>query len=417
MDNRKAKIAGILAILLCAFILRTVFVFFIHPPEKYLYSDMGDYHYKAVKLSKGVQEGIFDSFHPPGTHYLYSAFFRLPQPFFWIKIFNILAGVISCLFIYLSTKILFTEKAARIALIISSANYLFIDFSGYLMSETPFILGLSVMFYFILKSIVAKGQQQKWLYSFLAGLFIVLSASFKECILLFVPLFGIWWLFNFRKYKLASNPFFCMLGFLPLFVLLCFRIFSLTGKFGIIATTGGATFYTGRTHVAMVEFRDAKRNSYFGYGSPVAAQKGYSGTERFNAGPYDSGFFFKEGLKEVRKDIPKAIAYSLENIYDLFYSTVIWPTSALEGIQPKVVKYFNIAFVVLVILPAIALLFFQFKRIVTSPQVLPYLALLVIIITAAVFIGDPRYRVPFDIFSIMLGGHFYSMVEFKRMKS
>ena len=400
----------IIAIFVLAILIRGIFVFVIHPPEKYLQSDMKSYYSKAVKLSQGQKETIFDSFHPPGTHYLYSVFFRLSNPFFWIKIFNILASVAACFFIYESTKLLFNQKSARMALVMSSFNYLFIDLSGYFLSETPFILGLSAMAYFLFKSIKTERQGLRNFYSFLTGLSIILSASFRSCMVLFFPFLCIWWFINRRKYNMKSNLIFYSLGFFPLLILMLLRVFALTGKWGEIATYGGQIFYANRVRAAHITYYDVENNVRYGIKSPVFTQKNYSLTKRLDVGPYDSGFLYREGLKEVRWDMAKAVWYSLENVSDLFYSTVIWPTSDLEGILPKIIKYYNTVFVYLVVFPAGILFIVRLKRMTKSLKIIPYLAILIIIIQALVFAGDPRYRVPFDIFFIMLSSYFYSVI-------
>ncbi len=398
----------VLSIFLSAVFLRIFFVFIIHPPEKYIYSDMNAYHGQAVKLAAGYREDIFDTFHPPGTHYLYSLFLRSPDAFLRIKIFNILAGVLTCLLIFENTRLLFNKKAALVAFIIASFNYLFIDFEGYFLSETPFILGLSALMYCLLKSIKSANIRQKYFYAFLTGFCVALSASFKASILLFVPLFGIWWLINFKKYKLTANIIFYSLGFLPLLILMMLRVFCLTGQWGGVATCAGEAFYENRVRAGEITFYDKERRYHFGFGSPVAFQKKYSFTKHFEVGPYESGYFFKEGIREAKKDIPKAILYSLENIWDLFYSTVIWPTAAIEGILPKIIKFFNIIFVYAIIFPVIILFFFKWRHMTRSLKILPYLVISVAFVQAFVFVGDPRHRVPYDIFFIMLAGYLYS---------
>jgi len=405
----------ILLLLSIALILRILFVFFLHPPEDYLYSDMKRYYNGAVKIAHSQPEDLFDSFHPPGTQYLYALFFRLPHSFFWIKVFNVLISTSSCYLIFLSTKLLFNEKAAWIAFAITSLNYLFIDFTGYLLSTTPFIFCLTLMFYSLIKSIKSEYQNQRRLYSFLTGLFVTVSISFNPTFLLFVPFFGLWWLFNFKKYHLASNVPFYFLGFLPLYFLLCFRVYLLTGQLGTIASNGGLNFYVGRAHVFFVHLHDVERNRKFDFASPVATQKNYAYSPHFKKGPYDSAFFFKEGLKEIRKDIPRTVSYSLEYLNNLFCSTVIWPSAAQKGFS-GVIKYFNIAFVFTIIVPAIALFFVRFKSITGSLQLLACLPIFVIIATAITFHAEPRYRVPYDVFFIILAGYFYSTVNWLKIK-
>ncbi len=415
---KKYKIIIIYSILIIALLLRIIFVFFIHPPEKYLYSDMKGYYNRAIKISKGEKEEIIDTLYPPGTHYFYSIFFKFKNAFFIIKLVNIIVSVISCFFIYLISKILFNLKSALISLFISSINYIFIDFTGYILSETPFIFTLSMMFFFLLKSIKEQNNIKRFIYSFLSGLLLIISSSIRSSILLFIPFFIVWWIFNIKKYKLYYNVFFYLLGFLPILIILSLRIYLITGSFGVISTNNGLNFFQGRSHVRDIEFYDLERGSYYLFASPVAIQKGYIKNYKFYYGPYNSSSLFEEGIKEMKKDIGRTILFSLEQILDLFFTVDIWPTFAIRTkILPNLIKYYNYIFIILVILPSIILFIIRFKKIKSNLSLLPYFFILVIILTAMIFYGDPRFRVPFDIFFIILSGYFYSnLIIYKSFK-
>ena len=134
-------------ILALAFALRFFYIFILHPPEKFIYSDMQGYYERALHVAHNTPQNIIYSLSAPGTHYFYSLCFYFGQPNLMIKLINLLISLLSCYFIYLITKELFNSRAALIALFISSINYLFIDFAGYVMSETPFIFFFSLLFY------------------------------------------------------------------------------------------------------------------------------------------------------------------------------------------------------------------------------------------------------------------------------
>lgn len=410
----KNKISKLLILLAIAVLARTIFIFAVQSPEQCLFSDTLDYFDRAVKLFNGVPEDILDTFHPPGTHYVYSLFFHTSEPFLWIKIFNIAIGTLTCFFLYLSAKVLFNEKAAVIALVISSTDLLFISLSGYFLSENPYILCISMMFYFLVKSISSERYVLRWLHSFLAGFFMITSASFKVPILAFVPFFGLWYSLNSRKYRIRSNLPFYILGFIPLFILLSVRLYSLTGKPGLVATNGGATFYLGRSNLLFANFRDPENGKDHSYHSELSYQKGLKKTVHINIAPYDSRALFKEGMKEVRKNPYQALAYSAEHVHDLFSSLGVWPLPDRPHI--KYAKYYNTVFVFFVILPVMIFYSVRLKSLMRSIHALPYLAILSELLVAAVFLGSPRYRLPFDIFFIMLAGYLYSSVDSKRIK-
>ena len=167
------------ALLCLGLIFRVLFVFVAHPPERYLYSDMQGYYERSVKYASGEKENIYDSLYPPATHFIYSIFFKLPNPFFWIKLFNVCISTTTCLLIYLITKDLFGQRAGYLSLAISSLDYIFIDFTGYFLSETLFTFMLALMFYCFLKSVM-ETSGHRWLYSLLAGQSIIIAGAVKS---------------------------------------------------------------------------------------------------------------------------------------------------------------------------------------------------------------------------------------------
>jgi 4-amino-4-deoxy-L-arabinose transferase-like glycosyltransferase len=398
-------------ILFIAFFLRCYYIFFLHPPERFIYSDMQGYYERALKIANGMPQNIADTLTAPGTHFFYSICFYTGHPFLMLKLMNLLISILSCYFIFLITKELFSRRAALISFFISSVNFLFID----ILSETSFIFFFSLLFYLIIKSTKASMVSKKCIFLTLAGLCSSIAVAIRPGILIFILLFILWNLMNWKKQKIISSLFF-VLGYLPIYALLTFHTYQLTGNTGFVSTNGGLNFYQGRSHVKDIRFIDSQRGLQFFFASPVAVQKGYYFNTSFDFGPYESARLFEEGMKEARKNIPRTISFSLEHILDLFHTTVIWPSCCAGGSIEKIVKYFNIFFIYIIILPSILPLLFNFRRFAVSNAVLPYIALGSNIIVAIIYYGDPRFRVPFDMFSIILTAYLFSLITFKRSK-
>ncbi len=51
-------------------VIRVAWVLALHPPVDHVYSDMGGYVDRAVKLASGRPLDRSDAFYPPGTHIL-----------------------------------------------------------------------------------------------------------------------------------------------------------------------------------------------------------------------------------------------------------------------------------------------------------------------------------------------------------
>ena len=239
--------------------------------------------------------------------------------------------------------------------------------------------------------------------------------AIRPGILIFIVLFILWNLMNWKKQKILPTVFF-ILGYLPIYLLLIFHTYQLTGELGFVSTNGGLNFYQGRSHVKGIKFNDAQRGFYFFFASPVAIQKGYDFNTSFDFGPYESTRLFAEGMKEAKKDIPRTISFSLGHIIDLFHTTVIWPSCCAGGVNEKFVKYFNIFFIYLIILPSFLLMLFKFRELVFSAAILPYVAIASNILVVIIYYGDPRFRVPYDMFSIILTSYLFSLIALPAAK-
>lgn len=403
-----------IVIFIIGFVFRYAFVFYIHPPEDFLFSDMQGYYDRAVNLYKGIPEDIYSSFYPPGTHYIYSVFFASKEPFLWIKWFNVLISSVTCILVYLISKEISGKKTAMIAFTICSFNYLFIDFAGYFMSETIYVFSLAVLSWLLIKSIRSEQVLQKCFYSVCAGFAIIGSASIKSSILLFIPLFGIWFLFNFKKYKILNNIPFYIVGFLPLLIALVVRFYSITGTFGIISTNGGFNFFQGRSHAKDIYCTDLNRGATYKFASPVAVQKQYDYNVYIDDGPYDSHFFYSKGVEFAKMDLLQTLQFSLGHIADLTVTAEIWPSFAIRQPFAFIIKWFNYLFFIIIIIPALLWIGIMFNSIMRGLEVLNLFPIVIIILTSAIYYGDPRFRVPFDIYFILFAATFYSYL-YKRL--
>ncbi len=197
------------------------------------------------------------------------------------------------------------------------------------------------------------------------------------------------------------------MGFLPLFIMLVLRFYSLTGELGIVSSNGDFNFFQGRSHIKDLNCIDRERGTNYMFASPVAVQKNYSYNDTFFTGPYDSDFFYKNGLDIMKRNPRQSLKYSLQHIADLFITTDIWPSFAINKPFPGLIHLFNLLSFIFIIVPAIFFGIFGLKQLWYGGGVLTLFPILVIILTSAIYYGDPRFRVPFDVFFIMLAACFY----------
>ena len=389
-----------------ALFTRLAFVY-LHPPEAYISSDMADYHNLAQKLAETGKEDISAAFQPPGTQYLLAAFYALNLPTWSIGLFLALLSTTMCYLSFLTVKMLFGSQLALTTLAILSVNFLYIKYTGYYLAETPFSFGIALSIYLLISAIYETNSKKKNVLAFAFGFAIICTAAFKSNILLILPIIGIWWLFNFKKFKLQWSPVFVILGFLPIAIFLVWRINHLTGHHTLsISGNSGMNFYYGRAHLNYMGFLDENGNLVEGWQSPVAAQKaGWHKKEYFREHHTHNHFFMKEAWKLVKRSPMTQLKYSIGYMGDLFFTTTPWPTG--NDASSRVTELFNTFICLFLVIPGMLFGLFL-KSMWKQPAFVIWLSAMSIFAVAFLFFGSPRFRIPYDQLFIPLALCVYS---------
>ena len=150
----------VLLVLLIGLGLRIAFVIH-HPPQgkentkEFYTGDSRHYHKRTLRLINDRDKGREEAFYPPGTHYFYAPIYKFfPEHRYLVfNITQVVLSLLTCILIYLTTKLIFNKLVAAVAVTITSFNVLFILYVGNFLSELPFIFFISLTLYLLFISL------------------------------------------------------------------------------------------------------------------------------------------------------------------------------------------------------------------------------------------------------------------------
>ena len=128
-----------LAFIVAGTVFRVVWGIFFHPALNYVYSDMGGYVDRAIRVATGTTLDRFDTFYPPGTHLLLAA----PLWLFGHGRLGLWAASILWLLLSVAVPVLawrvalrlVSRRAAGVTAALCAIWPLFITYGGFFMSE------------------------------------------------------------------------------------------------------------------------------------------------------------------------------------------------------------------------------------------------------------------------------------------
>jgi len=385
---------------------RLLFGLVLHPPLHYEYSDMADYVSRAALAAKHAPLAHYDAYHPPGTYLLLQVPFRLfgtRHTGHWAA--TVLWAALSALaplFMWLFARRLLTPAAAAIATALVAFWPLHVTLGGFFLSETPAITLLLLTLWLLALSSQTEGRRAIAL-GVAAGLAAaaVLAVRPQLVLNLFIGVLPL--LFAWRRQRRWWAGAAVGIAF-PLAFVLALNA-SAAGHFAGLSENDGVNFFYGHCHIAFVH-AGHPGGEQVGFSSPVNAQLHRGHDVSFPDREIgDQAFFFRKGLDCIRHDGIGHIGRELSNVNDMLATSVPWPMANEQHLRWFVVPANDLLSLSLIaiVIGAIALIRRRPAR-WRSSEALLLAHLLCFLPTALVFIGEPRYRSPYDLFALALVG-------------
>jgi 4-amino-4-deoxy-L-arabinose transferase-like glycosyltransferase len=382
--------------------LRGVFGLLLHPPLDYVYSDMQGYVTRAVRLADGVTLNRFDTFFPPGTHIVLALPLRIfgtGRAGMWAA--AVLMTLISCAVPLLAWRCatrLMSPKPAAVTAFLTALWPLYMIYGGFFLSEIPSVAALLLTIWLAFRVRESHGGRRV-AFALAAGASAGAALAIRPQLVLNVAIAGVTMLGARRSLRVALAG---AIGLaVPLAAVLALNAHA-AGTFVGLSENGGLNFFQG--HCPVNSVRTSKPGvGVLEFGSPVVAQlergREYTFTDHI---AWEQSFFVRQGLDCIRADGIGHLTVLARNVADLGITSVPWPPS-----EERVLRWFvrpaNLAISWLLpslIVAGIALA--RSRRVGAGRPGLLVAHLVCVFPTALIFYGDPRFRVPYDVFGLGL---------------
>ena len=423
----------LILLIVLALATRFIWIFVIHEPWEYVFSDMKKYVVRAQFLAEhgfvwGERTLAWQSF---GTHYLLA----IPLKIFGPKNLGsgaalwALMGAGAVPLTYLvACRVVSHHKIAMAAGGVALFWHPHLSNSAYFLSETPFLFFLLLSTYSLLRTL----QEGKG--AVIAGLASAVAFALRPQAAAFFVLVFVVWLVNVRRLKHVRVLHLVVIA-IPLLSMLSFSLWRFekhTGQWAGVAETANMNLTAGRCHNIVTQaFRnswqlrrserrrktnDGRRVSLPGFrqlsravppSHPLALRPAMrSETIRFVG--YIGDAEIHKGIREEcyrRTGVVEQARYSVVNMMLLWFVGHQWPENekGRKIFFPPIVAYKHI-YQVLFWLPSTLGMFWGLAWIRRRPSMAIVAAqLLASMVIAAIFFGTIRIRIPYDPYAFILG--------------
>lgn len=410
LKSRGFFLAALIAFFTLSLLVRLWWTLSVQPPAKALYSDMLGYTDRAQDLVKGQQvRNPYLGVVAYGAHYFYAAEMLVFGPENY-KAMSVVGAVLS---------------AVTVALVMAAARFCFnfvwgpylvgllcaiwypaIVFTGFFSTELPFSFFLYLS---ILLSFWLLWTRRPALVAVIAGVAYAAGFAIRPQLLMTFLLFFVWVVI--RRNKITAFRWRWLPAFaLPVIIVVVFSVYRyhyFTGRYALISSNSAvgrllASSRYKRIVCEMDEFGGVRRTRKFQ--PPSARDLGY--TEQFKFEGYIGDSVI---LNAERKRYWSQLAFSekakltCRNVLLLAYLNTMWPerNHAKQGWRktvfefwPGLVQYYVFPLAIV----GLAVLLFRLNIYLEIVA----LHFITILYAALMYIGEIRYRIPYDFVFIML---------------
>jgi 4-amino-4-deoxy-L-arabinose transferase-like glycosyltransferase len=384
--------------------LRAVWVLVLHPPLDYVYSDMEGYVDRAVNLADGGALDRYDAFYPPGTHLLLAAPLEVlgtgrtglwGAAFLWFALASITPFLVWRL-----ARVLLNRAAAALAAAFCALWPLHVTNAGYFLSDVPSLAFLLAALWAAYRAAQLEARASLDL-GIAAGLFGGIAVASRPQFLLNLLVVALPWI---RDWRARLRPLLGLVGAGAVVGAVVIAHNSLAaGKLTGVSENSGLTFFLGHCDVHTV-VSGQPPGPAFRFAAPVAVQQDRGRMYFFpDHLVWEQGFFFDQGVKCIRADGVGHVRLLGRSLVDMTYASIPWPQSEEDDLR-RLVNFTNVAYSVVLAVIVIASLFVIWRRrnggAAGEAVLLAHLACA--FVTALVFFGDARFRLPYDVFGLAL---------------
>ena len=388
-------------------VVRLVYGVILHPPLYHITGDASGYVQRAERLAGTRTLPRGDFFMPLGTQLLISLPMRLfgtGKVGLWAA--SLLWCALSCAFPWLAWKwaaTLLSPRAAAYTAVGCALSPLAILYGGYFGSELPAIVLLPLVLWLAARCVSTPSSKRFAMALTTGGATVVLLLVRQQFVLnvaiALAPLIG---MARRQSARVASVLGGLVAGAALVLVVVVFAgappgrvsggLPPLTGQ------NGGLNFYYGHCDARLLSTHD------FFFESPVRVQTHTGRDVRLPARlASQQAWFYRQGWDCLRRDPGRAAVIGLRSMVDMTATSIPFPPWTEPGAPLVVAELANAAFCLgLLLLVVAAVARRWWRRDAAVGALLAHLACAFAV--AVVYLGEPRYRVPYDLFGWALLG-------------
>ncbi len=354
-----------------------------------------------VERAQRLLDGRFeqsDTLFPPGQHLLIALSGVLFHGYDTLVLWTHLAtGLLACFWMWRGAERFLGRRGALPVLVVGIFHFAFIGLAGYYLAETVFTALVALLFYLLCTRPFPWRPGR----AFAVGLVAALGTVWKGTNTFLLPILGLWSIgWAMRSARRDRWPswtrcwIFLVAGAAIVLGAQALYFEALYGRALPVAAGGAYNFTLDKCPGATIVGRGGAR-----FRSPRAFYTGEGGIQAYDVYLHDQRLLWRRGFACVRER-PWALVRSLRNIDYLFARNELWPlnVSDFRGLNRLSRRLYTIF-----LLPGIAVgLVLAFRK-TFSPRTPPFLLVPSLFVTVWFFLGEMRFRIPFDTVFIPLG--------------
>ncbi len=402
-----------LAVFALALVVRVVWVAWVDSPYDNVFSDMSGYINRAKQAAFGAGNPapVFVAFYPPGAHLLYAAQMRLVG---WTHHAPFLllhgawgAAVAPCATLLALRIVPRLSVAVAVGVVVAVWEPL-LSFTAYFSSEQPYAGLVALSAWLLVRQIEGKRT------GLALGAATALAYLVRPQVLLTVAALALVWVVGTAARRPWARPRWTRLVVAAALLASAVgfgavRYHALAGRWGLISDNSALARLFADTDYGSVKAltadADGKPIGEFFFAPPSKVQTGERRELYFHGYLGDTAILDRARHEEVaRMTFGERLARWGSNVSLLFVRNTLWPEDGKLGGSPWRSAYSEATRAVLLALvcPLSLLGLARCARRPTATLVVVAAHLLTAIVTAAFFCGEQRYRVPYDVFLLLL---------------